>query len=259
MDLHFDIKLAKGYKSPSQRARILTEAWAGKNLYCASCDRDRLDPAPDNTRVYDFVCPGCTESYQLKSRGAPLGRKVVDAAYEPMMESIRRNRAPNLFLLHYDRGRYCAENLLVVPRFFLSPSCIEARRPLSSKARRAGWVGCNILLSQLPDEGRIPVIKDKAVVSPSEVRAEYDRFRFLARETSESRGWTADILRVVEGLGKKDFTLADVYAFEDELKRLHPRNRNVRPKIRQQLQVLRDKGVLSFVERGRYRLKGHAF
>ncbi|MCC7268444.1 MAG: hypothetical protein IT546_14060, partial [Caulobacteraceae bacterium] len=49
--------------------------------------------------------------------------------------------------------------------------------------------------------------------------------------------------------------LADVYAFEDRLARLYPGNRNVRPKIRQQLQVLRDQGYLDFVGRGLYRLR----
>ena len=33
----------------------------------------------------------------------------------------------------------------------------------------------------------------------------------------------------------------------------HPQNNNIRPKIRQQLQVLRDKGVIEFLGRGLYR------
>jgi type II restriction enzyme len=35
----------------------------------------------------------------------------------------------------------------------------------------------------------------------------------------------------------------------------HPSNNNVKAKIRQQLQFLRDKGVLDFVGRGQYRMK----
>jgi type II restriction enzyme len=45
-----------------------------------------------------------------------------------------------------------------------------------------------------------------------------------------------------------------VYRFENRLAGLHPQNRNIRPKIRQQLQVLRDRGLLEFVERGVYRV-----
>ena len=48
--------------------------------------------------------------------------------------------------------------------------------------------------------------------------------------------------------------LADVYAHEAALAALYPGNRNVRPKIRQQLQVLRDRGWLEFTDRrGTYR------
>ena len=41
--------------------------------------------------------------------------------------------------------------------------------------------------------------------------------------------------------------------------RLHPQNRFVRPKIRQQLQILRDLGLLEFLGRGRYRVSGPGF
>ena len=43
-----------------------------------------------------------------------------------------------------------------------------------------------------------------------------------------------------------EFSLVEVYAFESELARLHPDNRHVKDKIRQQLQLLRDKGILDF-------------
>jgi type II restriction enzyme len=54
-------------------------------------------------------------------------------------------------------------------------------------------------------------------------------------------------------------SLADfgvVNLFEDKLGKLYPNNNNVRPKIRQQLQFLRDNGYLEFLSRGRYRLTG---
>jgi len=50
------------------------------------------------------------------------------------------------------------------------------------------------------------------------------------------------------------FTTADVYAFERELEKLHPDFTKAEVKIRQQLQVLRDAGLLLHVERGVWRL-----
>jgi type II restriction enzyme len=65
-------------------------------------------------------------------------------------------------------------------------------------------------------------------------------------------------MKCVETIGKRDFQIDDVYAFENRLSRLYPDNRNVRPKIRQQLQYLRDRGYLDFVSRGYYRLKSES-
>ena len=61
-------------------------------------------------------------------------------------------------------------------------------------------------------------------------------------------------MRVVHSLGKKEFTLGEIYSYEKELSRLHPKNFHIKDKIRQQLQILRDKGLLRFEELGRYSL-----
>jgi hypothetical protein len=50
------------------------------------------------------------------------------------------------------------------------------------------------------------------------------------------------------------FTTADAYAFERELGQLHPDNRNIKAKIRQQLQELRDRNLLLHVGRNCWRL-----
>jgi type II restriction enzyme len=252
MNLCFDTGKAAGYKSHSQIARVLTESWAASNLYCVSCKSNRLEPARDNTQVIDFVCESCSEQYQLKSRSKPLRNKVVDAAYKPMVDSIRRNAAPNFLFMHYQKDAYCVQDLLVIPRFFVTLSCIEKRTPLNPEARRAGWVGCNILLTELPADGKIPVIRDGRIMPRAQTRELYDRFRFLSDKKPDVRGWTADVLKVVRDIGKKEFTLREVYAYEDYLGKLHPDNTHIRPKIRQQLQLLRDLGILRFTAPGRY-------
>ena len=50
------------------------------------------------------------------------------------------------------------------------------------------------------------------------------------------------------------FTTADAYAFTRELEKLHPDNRHVRDKIRRQLQILCDAGLLIHIGRGEWRL-----
>jgi len=118
----------------------------------------------------------------------------------------------------------------------------------------AGWVGCNILLDRIPIHARISVVSEGTPLTPREVRSSYNRLRPLEKLHVEKRGWTLDVLNVVHCLNKSDFSLGDVYAHEDELAQLHPQNAHIRDKVRQQLQVLRDLGLLEFLGSGSYRL-----
>jgi hypothetical protein len=116
------------------------------------------------------------------------------------------------------------------------------------------WVGCNILLDKIPVHARISVVSEGVPHTPREVRGSYNRLRPLEKLQVAKRGWTLDVLQVVQSLGKLEFTLADVYAHAGALAKLHPNNAHVRDKIRQQLQVLRDLGLLTFLGSASYRL-----
>ena len=222
-------------------------------MYCPACSSDRLTAAPNNTPGVDFNCSRCAQLFQLKSRKSSLANRIVDSAYGKMIEAIRSDQAPNLFLLQYTPA-WSVANLLLVPSFFLTESAIEKRKPLSSSARRAGWVGCNILFDRIAPDGRILIVKDGLPIGKAEVREQFDRVRPFRHLKADARGWTLEVLNVIRRLGKSDFSIGELYEFEDTLKQLHPANKNIKPKIRQQLQVLRDIGYLSFEDRGQYRL-----
>lgn len=249
-----DSSIARGYRSRSQIARVITEDWAARHLYCPACASGRLCPLPNNTRARDYDCPSCGSGYQLKSSARWSERRIPDAGYEAMMHAIRSDRVPNLLVMQYATD-WTVRNLLLVPSFFFAASAIERRNPLGPTARRAGWVGCNILLGAIAPEGRVPIVVEGVAISASDVRRHYARVRPLAEVNASVRGWTLDVLRVVRELERTRFSLNEVYAFEPRLRELHPRNRNIRPKIRQQLQVLRDLGMLEFVSKGRYKLR----
>jgi type II restriction enzyme len=102
---------------------------------------------------------------------------------------------------------------------------------------------------------RISIVSEGNPRTPHEVRRSYERLRPLEKLQLEKRGWTLDVLQVVQAPGKIDFTLADVYAHAEDLASLHPQNAHIRDKIRQQLQVLRDLGFLSFLGDGSYHLR----
>ena len=57
----------------------------------------------------------------------------------------------------------------------------------------------------------------------------------------------------VDLIPKETFTLKDVYIYENKLKLKYSNNNFIKDKIRQQLQILRDRGIIEFVSRGNYK------
>ena len=253
MQLRFDTTLAEPYQSLSQKIRVLSEAWVRGSIYCPNCGQPALECYPNNQPVADFYCTYCKEDYELKSKKNPVRTKIVDGAYSTMIQRLQSDRNPNFFLLNYQSDNYTVKNFFVIPKHLFVPSSIEKRKPLALRTRRAGWIGCNILLKNIPRAGKIWYVRDGCVVPKKLVLAAWQKTLFLREEKEiAAKGWLLDVMRCVEKLGKAEFALDEAYAFEAELQKLHPKNKHVKDKIRQQLQILRDRGYLSFVSRGRY-------
>lgn len=253
MDLHFNLSLAEGYHSNSQIARVLTEDWLARNMYCPICGKPAIRHAEPNAPVKDYVCDNCKAQYELKSHkidSANFDFTVADGVYRTMIDRITSLDNPSFFFMHYDR--YQVNNLVIVPKCFFTPDVIEKRAPLSTSARRAGWEGCSIIMRNIPSMAKIPVILDGQALPEKEVVESYNRIYNLQTKTLSGRGWLMDTLRLVERLDK-DFTLEEMYRFVPELKQKHPENKFIHEKIRQQLQFLRDKGFIEFLSRGHYR------
>ncbi|MBI2038205.1 MAG: restriction endonuclease [Candidatus Magasanikbacteria bacterium] len=256
MNLSFETKLADKYTSSSQKIRVLTEDWVDRQVYCPNCGYLDIDKYKNNKPVADFFCSNCREDYELKSKKDSVGTKIVDGAYKTMIERLQSTNNPNFFLLNYDLRDFSVLNFFVIPKHFFVPDIIEKRKALSQTARRAGWIGCNILLKSIPESGKIFYIKNGKTEEKDRVLKSWQKTLFLREEKEiATKGWLLDIMRCVESLGKKEFVLDDIYTFEKELSKLHPENKHIKDKMRQQLQILRDKGYLEFVGRGVYRTK----
>jgi type II restriction enzyme len=252
MKLQMDLPSSlERYSNRSQIARIVTENWGLQHLYCVACGANRLASTRANTRAYDFECVKCAAHYQLKSASREPHNRVVDSAYKSMKAAIESDRVPNLLVLHYSQQWY-VQNLLLIPSFCLSVTALEKRRPLSPTARRAGWIGCNILLNAIPPDANIRIVANSQEMARKTIRSRFRKLRGLTNLNPRIRGWALDVLRIARSLNQNRFHLDQIYAREAELSILYPRNKHIRPKIRQQLQVLRDIGMLRFVSRGVY-------
>jgi len=255
MDLNLHSAIADRYKSNAQKIRVLTEEWVGTNIFCPSCG-DIVSNYANNKPIADFYCAKCKEDFELKSKKNSIGKKIVDGAYATMIERLQSSSNPNFFFLNYDKQSLDIINFIVIPKHFFIPEIIEKRKPLSSTAKRAGWIGCNILLDTIPQSGKIFYIKDKKQESKDKVLETWHKTSFLKESTNlDTKGWLLDIISCIEKLNKDRFTLQDLYSFEPYLRVKHPNNNNIQAKIRQQLQILRDKNYLIFESRGKYRLK----
>ncbi len=254
MKIVFNKELAKDYKSASQKIRVLSENWVDEEIFCPNCGIN-IDSYENNKPVADFYCPNCKEEYELKSKKDSIGKKVLDGAYKTMIERLQSANNPNFFLLNYDVSSYEVLNFFIIPKHFFVPEIIEKRKPLSLNARRAGWIGCNILLQSIPQSGKIFYVRNKKIEPKAKILKNWQKTLFL-RESKKAKlkGWILDVMNCIDKLGKNEFKLNEIYAFEKYLKIKHPENKHIEDKIRQQLQFLRDKGYLKFLGDGKYKL-----
>ena len=240
MKLHLDEKLAIDYKSNSQIARILTESWVQEEIFCPNCG-DEIMGYENNKPVADFYCKRCAEDFELKSKKGKIGKKISAGAYSKMIERLNSAQKPHFFFMGY-LPTLLVNDFFVIPKYFFIPEIIEKRKALSQTAKRAGWIGSNILFSKIPLSGKIFYVEGGKEISKKEVLQKWQKTAFLKQvKKPELRGWILDTMNCIDALGKNEFSLQDVYAFEKELSMIHPENKNIKPKIRQQLQFLRDK------------------
>ena len=154
MKLGFE-ETQSSYSSGSQSARVWTEAWVSAWAYCPHCGNAKISSFPNNSPLADFFCTSCSEEFELKSQKGKFGTRVVDGAFKTKCERLAASNNPNLLLMNYDLKSLAVVNLFIVPKHFFIREIIEERKPLAATARRAGWIGSNILLNRVPESGKI--------------------------------------------------------------------------------------------------------
>ena len=111
------------------------------------------------------------------------------------------------------------------------------------------------ILSKVPKEKRIKFEKSETeLFSEASYEPEDDLYDGGVTTIKKTlSGWRLDIFNAVSSVQGNLFKLENIYAQKQHLQKLHPENRNIKPKIRQQLQELRDLGLIEFLGGGVYR------
>lgn len=252
MEISFNKDLSNGYVSKSQIARVLTESWTTEYMYCPICGCSHICKFPNNQAVADFYCPNCHNEFEQKSKDGVFGSKIADGAYTTFIERITSNNNPDFLIMNYSLSEMKVKNMFFIPKYFFVPDVVEKRKPLSENAKRAGWVGCNILLNKIPQQGRIPIIYDSIPIDKAVVIEKVKKTQYMNTDDIAARGWLFDVLHCVNMIDSVLFSLDTIYCFENMLAEKHPNNHNIRAKIRQQLQQLRDRGIITFLGNGHY-------
>jgi hypothetical protein len=107
------------------------------------------------------------------------------------------------------------------------------------------------ILSKVPKEKKVRFEKTEEDIFPEPENDLYDAG--VETITKTLSGWRLDVFNAVLKVPENIFELNSVYKFKNELQKLHPENQNIEPKIRQQLQQLRDLGLIEFIQPGLYR------
>lgn len=205
----------------------------------------------NNKPVADLFCPNCHEQYELKSKNQKtIGNSVPDGAYRTMLERIRSDTNPNFFFLAYKKADYSIRQLVLVPKHFITPDMIIPRN--KGIKNRPHHIMCSINLAPLPESGKIFLIDDSRIIEPETVLKKWQSNLFLRNQNAERKGWLLAVMKCIDQL-PEEFTLSQIYEFENKLSIQFPQNNHIRDKIRQQLQILRDQNTIEFIGRGLYK------
>ncbi|HBM90432.1 MAG TPA: hypothetical protein DD400_00925 [Rhodospirillaceae bacterium] len=130
-------------KTTKQMLGELGEKLVVKRCRCPKCKRERtLRLLPKNFKCADVVCDFCGYLAQVKTSSVSditvPPKKLISAAWKPQEERMKAGIYFPLFLvLVNDR----AKAVYYLSADLQSPEMFIKRKPLSSTARRAGWLG----------------------------------------------------------------------------------------------------------------------
>lgn len=174
-----------------------------------------------------------------------------------MRERIVASNNPNFLFMNYSLKSMGVIDLFIVPKHFFVPTFFSRESPLLKLHDVRDGSAATSFSIKSPNLERYFTFEK--VNSPTKRPFWLSGKKlFLRNQSIEAKGWLLEVMKCVDMIGKPEFDLEDVYRFEQRLSTIFPNNQNVKPKIRQQLQYLRDKGYLEFVSRGNYRLRPKA-
>jgi hypothetical protein len=146
------------YKKNEKINGELSEDFIYEHFRCLDCG-SRISKERPGTKCFDHTCMGCGKKYQTKGEAKSLNAlencirmgqfRTNGSAYKTRLNSVR-NRECDFICVFYQTKDGVADSLtgiLHVPAHKITEDHVIPRKPLKPPARRAGWQGCNILMT----------------------------------------------------------------------------------------------------------------
>jgi len=112
------------------------------------------------------------------------------------------------------------------------------------------------ILASVPREKQKRISVDEKTLFEEILNDENDEEKFdggVESIKANLSSWKKDVFECLMRIENDVFSLEEVYLFEKKLKELHPNNQTVKAKTRQQLQYLRNIGLVEFIRPGVYK------
>ncbi len=135
-----------------QQLGVFGEIVVARHCTCPRCKKGKsLKRLPPNFKCADVVCDFCVYLGQVKAKTVrnieTIPTKILGAAWGPQKERMEAGIFFPLFIVLVHEKEF---SIYYLPADFQDPRMFVPRKPLSGKAKRAGWQGFYYDLSLLP-------------------------------------------------------------------------------------------------------------
>lgn len=123
-------------------------------ILCPRCKRKdfTLRTLPRNFKCADLICDFCGYLAQVKSlnvdENVTLPKTILGAAWGPQQERMEAGIFIPIFIVLFPISKKLKFKIFYLPSDLQTIEMFIPRKPLSDKARRAGWQGYTIDLSK---------------------------------------------------------------------------------------------------------------
>lgn len=250
MNIRLRWNLALRFKKATHQARVVTEDWVRREMYCINCSRGRLIALDNNAKVIDFRCSNCRHQYQVKATKGRLTSQLPGATYRATRTAIRMGRAPNFLLVVYRILPPEVREVLAIPRHFITEETIS-RRIVNSRSGKPSRETFVLHLNKIPDDAKIRVVHRGRPVARRAATRAWRKGGRIERRAAIVRKGPIDFWAAVPGASGWSFGVRDFRGYERKSGEGLAHYRRRLEALERQLQELENSGFITLADHRR--------